>query len=257
MADEKATAEAEEKEEKKKSEGFGIGKAILLSVGALLVFVLGIPLCLFFNGMLSASSPYLVPIEGNAMIDSLVAEVVAKRGDAEGTADSEAATQRVEAAVSEAVEKPVDDEAVVGSDMDLASAEPVENVLPEETNKTDETVERDETAGSDRPEDMETVGPPAPGAGPEGGVTQAEADAGEGPDEFTMDPERLKRLVKVYEKMRPKQVALILNTMQERQAVRILRGMKEKVAGKVFAEMEPKKVARMSQLLIRVNDNER
>ena len=64
------------------------------------------------------------------------------------------------------------------------------------------------------------------------------------------DPEKMARLVRVYEKMRPKQVGLILDTMPDAQSVAVLRSMKDRAAAQVMAAMEPSKAARMSRLLV-------
>ena len=73
----------------------------------------------------------------------------------------------------------------------------------------------------------------------------------DGINEAAHSPEQMARLVRVYEKMRPRQVALILGTMPEPEAVSILAEMKEKQTAKVLAEMDAQKAARISRILMR------
>ncbi len=68
--------------------------------------------------------------------------------------------------------------------------------------------------------------------------------------EMVVDQEKLARLVKVYEKMRPKQVAVILGTMSIDQAAAILVLMKDKSAAEVLAATEAKRAARISQIMV-------
>lgn len=68
--------------------------------------------------------------------------------------------------------------------------------------------------------------------------------------EMVVDEAKLARLVKVYEKMRPKQVAVILGTMTIEQAAQILVLMKDKSAAAVLAATEAKRAARISQIMV-------
>ncbi len=114
-----------------------------------------------------------------------------------------------------------------------------------------------ETHGvSRRSRGRDEMGPPLPESVSDMVARKEEAAEEDIDQMMALQPERMARLVRVYEKMRPKQVALILGTMPERQASSILQDMKDQSAAKVLAEMEPGKAARMSQLLIRTAGNE-
>jgi flagellar motility protein MotE (MotC chaperone) len=70
----------------------------------------------------------------------------------------------------------------------------------------------------------------------------APAPAAEGP--------QLARLVRVYEKMRPKQVAQVFDSLPDEQTVAMLSKMNERAAAKVIAAMDPANAARLSQMLV-------
>lgn len=239
MAEKKEKGKEKAGEAPEKS-GFGVKKIILLGACVLGAFLLSMPVFLYLNGMITLKAPYIVPAEGYAAVDSLLAEA---RLLEEAVPQESAA-----AAPSEAEEPPAVGERM-GPPEEFAgqSEEPAARNEPEE-NAGDVGVEETAPAVAEgTSESVDTVGPPLP----------EEMDRGETGDDdeayrFPLDGENLARLVKVYEAMRAKQVALILNTMPERQASVILANMKEKSAASVLAELDPKKAARMSELLVRL-----
>jgi len=242
MAEKEAKGK-EKAEEAKKKGGFGVKKVLLLVIGAVVVFVLSMPVFLYLNGMITFQAPYLVPAEGFAAVDSVLARAETLRAAAPAPA---ADAGEIEAETEEPVE-------AMGPPADLAEPETDAGLKPEEEIAEEESLEgvASETAEGTRGF-IDTVGPPRPEEnGEEGG------EEGEDPYRFPLDGANLARLVKVYEAMRPKQVALILNTMPERQASVIMANMKEKTAASVLAELEPKKAARMSELIVRLGGNER
>lgn len=216
-------------EDEGKKEKGGMGRMILIPVGGLIVFLLAIPFFLFMNGMLGLESPRLRPAEAYVEADSVL---TAYRLALEEAANAPAAD------ASQAVQP-----ASAAAGMN-GPAEPLENaaVPPVAGNES-------------RAAPPAEMGPPLPDS------LRARVDrlesAAEGASDSVVElqPEKMARLVRVYEKMRPKQVALILGTMAERQAAGILRDMKDQSAAKVLAEMEPNKAARMSQLLLRTDRN--
>ena len=210
--------------------GNGIGRRsqLVLVGGALGIFLLTIPFFLFLNGMLHAESPHLRPAEGYELPDSLQEAYAlllssGRPGASEGDARQPAS--------------PVDGLTAGESGMDSVVSEAV----PEAREQSPGSGEGDGAAESSTATMEAEEDPAAPTAG-------AELTSG--------DAERRARLVRLYEKMRPKQVALILGTMPERDAAVILLEMREKEAAKVLAEMDPSKAARMSQLLMRLTGND-
>ncbi len=67
----------------------------------------------------------------------------------------------------------------------------------------------------------------------------------------TASDERLDHLVKAYSAMGPDEAAVLMNTMNITLAVRILRNMQVKKAGTILAVVEPRKAARISEMLAR------
>ena len=65
------------------------------------------------------------------------------------------------------------------------------------------------------------------------------------------DAPQLARLVRVYEKMRPKQVAQVFDSLPDEQTVAMLSKMNDRAAAKVIAAMDPTNAARLSQMLVR------
>jgi len=64
--------------------------------------------------------------------------------------------------------------------------------------------------------------------------------------------QKIKHLISAYTNMKPKQAALALESLDERLAVRILAGMNPKQAGEVLTYTNPKTVAKLSELLARM-----
>jgi len=64
--------------------------------------------------------------------------------------------------------------------------------------------------------------------------------------------QKIKHLINSYTNMKPKQAALALESLDERLAVRILAGMNPKQAGEVLTYTNPQKVAKLTELLARM-----
>ncbi|MDR2695218.1 MAG: hypothetical protein LBC79_02410 [Deltaproteobacteria bacterium] len=64
--------------------------------------------------------------------------------------------------------------------------------------------------------------------------------------------QKIKHLISAYTNMKPKQAAQALESLDERLAVRILAGMNPKQAGEVLTYTNPKTVAKLSELLARM-----
>lgn len=217
----------------------GVRTIVILVAGAVAVFVGSILLYLHAWGMLSFQSPYLRPGPGYAVVDStygsgdeLLGEPSHEEPDDLGAAP----------AGREEVTPPVSADSLAVSDptaLSAAEGTPPEDVLD---------------AGA-LPEGPDGSGEGEVGEAPEdslgaGAWVSADSSAGDLTPLLPFEPSKLGRLVRVYEKMRPKQVALILSTMPEKQAVLILSNMKDKQTAAVLAEMDPGKAARISQLLM-------
>ncbi|MFH1278418.1 MAG: hypothetical protein ABIK65_08575 [Candidatus Eisenbacteria bacterium] len=225
--------------EAKKEKG-GIGRIILLAAGGVALFLGAIPFFLLMNGILNFEAPRLRPAEAYVLADSVL---VAYRMSLEEAAEAPPEGSP-SAAGAVAAEIPAGSEAAPAA---IEGPMPASVTVAASTGGTGAA----ETHGVPEEADYEMMGPPIPESMREL-VNREEEAAEENLDQMmALQPERMARLVRVYEKMRPKQVALILGTMPERQASSILRDMKDQSAAKVLAEMEPNKAARMSQLLIR------
>ena len=66
---------------------------------------------------------------------------------------------------------------------------------------------------------------------------------------------QLQHLIDVYSNMKAQQAGMVLETLDENIAVRILSGMKGRKAGEVLSFVEPKKAARLSELLTQIQMN--
>jgi len=64
--------------------------------------------------------------------------------------------------------------------------------------------------------------------------------------------QKIKHLISSYTNMKPKQAALAMESLDERLAVRILAGMNPKQAGEVLSYTNPQKVAKLTELLARM-----
>lgn len=67
-----------------------------------------------------------------------------------------------------------------------------------------------------------------------------------------MRDQKLKHLIEAYANMKPKQAADVIATLDEDVAVRILSGMKGKMAGEILNFVEPKKAAKLSVALTKL-----
>jgi hypothetical protein len=221
----------------------GKKRMVLLGAGALGLFLVTIPLHLYLQGMLQSSPPYLRPSAAYVNVDSLLAleRAAIAESAAEETGAEEGAVQEAvggsgegEPAVVDSLSAGAEGSDVSGLD---AGADPG---MAEEGASADTSLGAGGEAGSDL----------VLGAAPDSnGVKPADPL-------LPCDAAQLTRLVSVYEKMKPRHVALIINTMSEKQGVTILSYMKAKAAAAVLAEMDPGKAARMSQLLLRWSDDE-
>lgn len=63
---------------------------------------------------------------------------------------------------------------------------------------------------------------------------------------------QLQHLIDVYSNMKAQQAGMVLETLDEGIAVRILSGMKGRKAGEILSFVEPKKAARLSELLTQI-----
>lgn len=231
--------------EEKKEKG-GIGRIILLAAGGLVVFLGAIPFFLFMNGMLGFEEPRLRPAEAYVMADSVLVAYRMSLGEAEEAPASGNASAGVPAGPAAAPASGAVTAAASGPVPETGAA----------TAAATPGMDGVETGAVPAEGPGDVMGPPLPEGMSELVDRREESAGGEVDRMIALQPERMARLVRVYEKMRPKQVALILGTMPERQASSILQDMKDQSAAKVLAEMEPNKAARMSQLLIRVTGNE-
>lgn len=66
---------------------------------------------------------------------------------------------------------------------------------------------------------------------------------------------QLQHLIDVYSNMKAQQAGMVLQTLDENIAVRILAGMKGRKAGEVLSFVEPKKAAKLSELLTQIQMN--
>jgi hypothetical protein len=205
--------------------GFDVKRVGLLAAGAVVVSLIALVVQLYVCGMLSLSAPHLRPAPGYAMADSILASWEAKKA-----ADETAA----ETAIREGA----------------AGQLPTAGESPEPAASTADTAAEAQPQTGSGPEEAGTSLAPA-----ESDSAGAGGEVGE--PLLPFDETKLARLVRVYEKMRPKQVAIILMTMPDQQAVTILSHMKENKAAQVLAEMEAGKAARISQALVNWSDDER
>ena len=201
-------------------------KIVRMALSTVGLFVISIAFFLHLNGMLVASPPFLV-----ATVQAPL--------DSEANADS-SATSAVQ----------------VASDTDAAGAATVDAALPHED--TAPPAPQSGTATSAAARGDATGSPPSSGAdslaatarAPEGAVQQVAGAAPSTSEDDVSREDKLARLVRVYEQMRAKQVALILNTMPDDESAAILERMPERTAAKVMAGMSPEKAARMSRILV-------
>lgn len=199
-------------------------KGILIHVmGAALLFVVAVLFMLFLNGRLTSKPPFIAGHGNTALSDStaVTAEPETEPVSPPGEHHSSAAS-------------PGPDSASAGLQAD-GSWQPVP---PIDTGLHDLPLGADEPASETlaaRDEDVR------------GADTQAE-DTSPAPP---ADAPQLARLVRVYEKMRPKQVAQVFDSLPDDQTVAMLSKMNDRAAAKVIAAMDPTNAARLSQMLVR------
>jgi len=229
----------------------GAKRIILLAGGAVAVFLVALLLHLYLCGMLSLGSPHLKPALGYAMVDSILG-AWAESGEV-GAARSAQALYRGSTGMD------ADTQAAAGPDDSGTEAE----AAPRNPDASPDMLvldpSTDQAAGSDEEAAAKVQGTmEAPSGGTSPAVGSDPGDALETDVEplLPFDENKLARLVRVYEKMRPKQVAIILTTMPDRQVVTILSHMKENKAAQVLADMEPGKAARISQSLVNWSNEE-
>jgi hypothetical protein len=196
-------------------------KGILIHVtGAVLTFIVAVLFMLFLNGMLSSKPPFIAGHRpAAAPPDSTAAEAQPAPPAEEGHSSTGSA---------------VADSARTGSGTDgmWQPVPPIDTGLHDLPRGADEPASEtadasDEgTPGADAP--AEDTSPAPPSDGPQ-----------------------LARLVRVYEKMRPKQVAQVFDSLPDDQTVAMLSKMSERAAAKVIAAMDPTNAARLSQMLVR------
>lgn len=216
-------ADKKEEQEAKEKKGGMMGLLVPMVGGGLGVFLFTIPIVLLSQGMIQFSGPHMRPAEEFVLADSLLAEYYVTEGllSDEGLATVEAIQAR-----KEEERRQVEQEEAAARQAELAA---------ERAAAESPAGERQETVAA------ETTAPP----------DEAEIKTAE--QELPFDREKLGRLVKVYEKMRAKQVAMILNTMPDEKAAMILASMKEKNAAEVLAAIEAKRAARLSELIVRMS----
>jgi hypothetical protein len=252
MAEKKETeAKAGEasKAEVKKTEGQkgrgGTKKILLFLGGAVAVFVASIPLHLYLSGMLFPEAPFVRAAPGYAPVDSILASRTQAREKAIG--ENDAGLTQVTGGGEGAGAAAENGEALDGPSAPVDSSSAAGGEVGKATG-ADRTEGKSGEADGRRSPAAE-LGDPSSGAARS---TEARSDT----STSVLEQESFLRLVRVYEKMRPKQVAIILTTMPERQAVLILANLRDKQAASVLAEMEPGKAARMSEMLVRWNTSE-
>jgi hypothetical protein len=197
-------------------------KGILVHViGAVATFIIAVLFMLLLNGMLRSKPPFIGGHARNAVVDSTAVQAEppatepAERHSTVGNGDPNAAgaLDRAEDAAP-----PI----VPGIDTGLHNY----------------------PAGADDPASEDVVAQDASIAGADSPAEDTSAPS-------PADPQQLVRLVRVYEKMRPKQVAQVFDSLPDDQTVAMLSKMSERAAAKVIAAMEPTNAARLSQMMVR------
>ncbi len=221
----------DEKETAKKGGMTGI--LIPLVGGGIGVFILSIPVALFTQGMVQFGLPHMKPAERYVLADSVLAQHYIEEGllSEEGLAAVAAKAAELEAQAAR--ESEAEQARLAKEKEDAAAAEAA---------RTAETAK-----AAAEPAKEETPSHPAPEPGK---IAAAQSE------KLPFDRERLARLVKVYEKMKPKQVAMILGTMPDSKSAMILATMKDKSAAAVLAAIDPPKAARLSELIVRMTSLE-
>ncbi|GEM_PF-2419524 len=237
--------------------GLGLKRIVFLAGGALVVFVISALLHLYVCGVLNLASPHLRPVEGYAAVDSILASWAESEEAREpvGTEASAARPPGTEAGSPESEERTGETDRPVGTNGSAENREGTSNTEAPEEGGTEEAGAVPPEVDTTSPQAKNTESSADPTGLSEPGSGQSAAEEIESLLPF--DESKLSRLVRVYEKMRPKQVAVILTTMQDRQVVTILSHMKENKAAQILGEMEPGKAARISQTLMNWGTYER
>jgi hypothetical protein len=196
-------------------------KGILVHViGAVATFLVAVVFMLLLNGMLSVKPPFIVGHGAKVAPDSTAVQATPTEPPGEG--HSSAPTGATDASGTSASGDESAAPIVPGIDTGLHN-------LPagaDEPAREDVIAQDDSIPGADTPgEDASATPPP--------------------------DTQRLARLVRVYEKMRPKQVAQVFDSLPDEQTVAMLSKMSERAAAKVIAAMQPTNAARLSQMMVR------
>lgn len=220
MADKKDETEAKGKK------GGLMSLLIPLVGGGVGVLILTIPIVLFSQGIIQLDGPRMQVPESYILADSLLSQHYQSKGllSEEGLA---LMVSREAEMLAEAARIADEEEARILREQEAEIAALREAKITAEAAKT---------------EAVPVAQPPA-----NAGQVSRNAE-----QELPFDKEKLSRLVKVYEKMRAKQVAMILNTMSESKSAMILANMKDKNAAEVLAAIDADKAARLSELIVRM-----
>lgn len=191
-------------------------------LGVALTFVGAVLFLLLLKGMLSPKPPFVVAPPAAVAPDSSAAE---------GGEPPSAGEPPAEEHGSEGGAGLDSERTEVGSGSDWTPVEAIDTGLRNYPYGSDEPA-----IEADAARESAVLGAESPAE------DTAPAPAAEGP--------QLARLVRVYEKMRPKQVAQVFDSLPDEQTVAMLSKMNERAAAKVIAAMDPANAARLSQMLV-------
>ncbi|NNE07838.1 MAG: hypothetical protein HKN20_04670 [Gemmatimonadetes bacterium] len=231
----------ENKEAKPKGGGAPIGIILGGGVG---VLIMSIPIYLMAQGILAVEGPKFRLSDQLIMSDSLLSAYYATQ-DAFGMSDGEEAASAAGAQTG----------AAQGQIQTAAGGAPapIQTAAQPAVQEPEAKPEAKPAATESKPK---TTAPTAATATAKKSTAPSKSDPltvavfNKAGKEMVVDEQKLARLVKVYEKMRPKQVAVILGTMSIDQAAAILVLMKDKSAAEVLAATEAKRAARISQIMV-------
>jgi hypothetical protein len=202
-------------------------KGILVHViGAVVTFVVAVVFMLLLNGMLSAKPPFIVGHGSPAADSTTVQTAPGEPAERHGSAEPAEGHSSAEPAAA-----------------DTAAVSSSESTVLAASGPLIDTGLRNLPLGADEPASEEAL---AQYESYPGADTPAE-DASAVPP----DTQKLARMVRVYEKMRPKQVAQVFGSLPDDQTVAMLSKMNDRAAAKVIAAMEPTNAARLSQMMVR------
>lgn len=205
---------------------------IVVHIMAILVtFLISVGCTLLFRGMLQKSPPFVGAPAGTAVPSQASPEGATAAGASHagepqsGHGDAEIKSNHGEEKAGE--HSPHGSTIAPDSTLQIAFQEDTAPPLQLETSVEQSSAEPD-TSGADEP--AVDLLSPALGSG------------------------KLTRMVRVYEKMKPKQVAQILDSLPDQSTVAILDSMSDRAAAKVIAMMDPGNAARLSQVLVQDED---